>query len=259
MIRALIVDDEPIARNGIRILLADDTQLEIIGECGNGVDAVETIRRERPDLVFLDVQMPDLDGFGVLAALESDEVPTIIFVTAYDSYALRAFDVNAVDYLLKPFDRERFTSAVSRAKTRVRQNHVMRMSAEMVSLLEHLATTGRVTIPKWHAERVLIKDRGQVAFVRHDEIDWIEVRGNYLRLHVGSSSHLVRATLSEMLSRLGASGFIRISRSHAVCAEKVKNLRALPSGRLKLTLVDGTQLESSRRYTKQIAEFFKIT
>lgn len=259
MIRVLIVDDEPIARNGIRILLADDTDVEIIGECGNGVDAVEAIRRQRPDLVFLDVQMPDLDGFGVLAALEPHEVPTIVFVTAYDSYALRAFEVNAVDYLLKPFDRERFVTAVSRAKTQTRQNRVSRMSSEMASLLEHLAAAGRITAHQWHSKRVLIKERGQVTFVRNDEIDWIEVRGNYLRLYAGSANHLIRATLTDMMSRLSGLGFIRISRSHAVRADRVTHLRPLPSGRIKLTLADGTELDSSRRYTKQIAEFFEIT
>jgi two-component system LytT family response regulator len=259
MIRTLIVDDEPIARSGIRTLLAGDAELVIVGECSNGLAAVESIRTERPDLVFLDVQMPDLDGFGVLASLTPEEMPTIVFVTAYDSYALRAFEVNAVDYLVKPFDRERFVQALFRAKSRVRQNRVTDMSAEMLSLLEHLAATERVTRPRWHTDRVLIKDRGRVTFVPHSEIEWIEVRGNYVRLHVGSASYLVRATLSEMMSRLGVSGFLRISRSRAVCAEKVKELHTLPSGRLRLTMVDGMQLDSSRRFSREIAEFFELT
>jgi two-component system LytT family response regulator len=258
MIRAVIVDDEPIARNGLRALLKDDPDIQVIGECGNGVDAVSTIRREWPDLVFLDVQMPDLDGFGVLERLEPDQLPAIVFVTAYDQYAIRAFEVNAVDYLLKPFERGRFTDSLARAKRYIRQDRVGLLSERVLALLRHLSAGAPDSSRLYRADRVLIKDRGRVAFVQQADIDWIEVQGNYVRLAAGEASYLTRDTLAAMLEKLDAGRFLRISRSHAVNVEKVTELQPLANGRYMFTLVDGTQLESSRRYGKQVADYFEM-
>jgi two-component system LytT family response regulator len=258
MIRTLIVDDEPIARAGLRTLLEGDSDIQIIGECGNGVAALETIRRESPDLVFLDVQMPDIDGFGVLEQLKPNEMPAIVFVTAYDQYAIRAFEVNAVDYLLKPFDRERFTDSLGRAKRYIQHNRVSALSERINSLLRHLGSGAADGSRPYRVDRVLIKDRRRVSFVRQSDIDWIEVQGNYLCLHVGTERHLARDTLTAMLDKLDASTFLRISRSRAVNAEKVKELRPLESGRYCFTLADGTELQSSRRYGNQIEDYFRL-
>lgn len=258
MIRTVIVDDEPIARNGLRALLQSESDIQVVGECGNGVAAVETIQREHPDLVFLDVQMPDLDGFGVMERLQPEEMPAIIFVTAYDQYAIRAFEVNAIDYLLKPFDRERFKDALDRAKRTIRQDRVSVLSRKMFSLLKHLGEGQADGSRPYRGDRILIKDRRRVSFVRQADIDWIEVQGNYLRLHAGDESHLARDTLTGMLERLDPGIFLRISRSHAVNVEKVKELRSLENGRYCFTLADGTELQSSRRYGKQVEDCFKM-
>lgn len=257
MIRAVIVDDEPIARNGLRALLASDPDVQVIAECGNGRAAVDTIRRERPDLVFLDVQMPDLNGLGVLQRLQPDELPAIVFVTAYDQYAIRAFEVNAIDYLLKPFDRDRFAEALNRAKRHIRLDRVSALGDKMASLLTHLGAPGPAT-GAYRSGRILIKDRRRVSFVRQAEIAWIEVQGNYLRIHTTTESHLARDTLSAMLEKLDPTTFLRISRSHAVNVEMIKELRPLDSGRYSITLTDGTRLESSRRYGKQLETFLQL-
>jgi two-component system LytT family response regulator len=243
MIRALIVDDEPIARNGLRALLAGDRDVQIVGECGNGVVAVQAIQRERPDLVFLDVQMPDLDGFGVLDQLEPGEMPAIVFVTAYDQYAIRAFEVNALDYLVKPFDRDRFRDSLARAKRQIRQGSLSDLNDKMHSLLQRLGASSAAGARRPRTDRILVKDRSRVSFVRPSEIDWIEVQENYLCLHVGAERHLTRDTLTAMLERLDPTVFLRISRSRALNVEKVK---------------DGTKLESSRRQRGVVEDHFDL-
>jgi two-component system LytT family response regulator len=258
MIRTIIVDDEPIARSGLRALLAADPDVQVICECGNGIAAVEAVRREHPDLVFLDVQMPDLDGFGVLEQLQPEEMPAIVFVTAYDQYAIRAFEVNAIDYLLKPFDRDRFAESLARVKRHIQLDRVSSLSDKMVSLLKHLGSAAPGSSGTYRAGRILIKDRRRVSFVRQTDIDWIEVQGNYLRIHTGTESHLARDTLTAMLEKLDPTTFLRISRSHAVNVEKVKELRSLDNGRYCFTLSDGTELQSSRRHREQVEQYFDI-
>lgn len=256
MIRTIIVDDEPIARNGLRVLLAADPDVQVVCECGNGIAAVEAIRRENPDLIFLDVQMPDLDGFGVLEQLQPEEMPAIVFVTAYDQYAIRAFEVNAIDYLLKPFDRDRFAESLARVKRHIRLNRVSALSDKMVSLLRHLGSVAPGGSGPQRAGRILINDRRRVRFVRQVDIDWIEVQGNYLRIHTGADSHLARDTLTAMLEKLDPMTFLRISRSHAINVEQVEELRALDNGRYCFTLAGGTELQSSRRYREQVEQYF---
>ncbi|MGH9766915.1 MAG: LytR/AlgR family response regulator transcription factor [Blastocatellia bacterium] len=243
-IRALIVDDEPLARERIADLLADDAEVEIIGECGDGLAAVAAIENHKPDLIFLDVQMPELDGFGVLEAIE--EAPVIVFVTAYDQYALRAFEVHALDYLLKPFDRERFDKALQRAKHQIARERAGSVNRELVALLADLKSR-----PK-PLERLVIKTGGRVFFLRVDEIDWIEAAANYVKLHVGKESHLLRETINGLAAKLDPDKFLRIHRSIIINLERVKELQPWFHGDYVVILQDGTQLTSSRNYREQL-------
>ncbi|HEY3132016.1 MAG TPA: response regulator [Acidobacteriota bacterium] len=181
-IRALIVDDEPLARERIRTLLKDEPEVEIVGECADGRRAVSAVRERKPDLIFLDVQIPELDGFEVLKAVGPGAMPAVIFVTAYDQYALRAFDVHAIDYLLKPFDRQRFHRALRRAKDQISSEKYDHVNERLLALLEDLKGGQK------YLERLVIKSGGRVFFLRVDEIDWMEATGNYLRLHAGKAA-----------------------------------------------------------------------
>ena len=229
-IRALIVDDEPPARTSVRVLLHRDPQIEIVGECSSGSEAIFAIRNLRPDLVFLDVQMPECDGFDVLEMLGADQPPAIVFVTAYDQFAIRAFDAGALDYLLKPFDNRRFELAVDRAKQKV---HV------------------GISPPK-KSERLAIKNGGQILFVPIADIDWIEAADYYASLHVGGKTHLIRRALSELEGDLDPQAFCRVHRSAIVNLSRVTALETGPDGEHELKLRDGTALPLSRRYRKQL-------
>jgi len=245
-IRALIVDDEPLARERIIDLLMDDAEVEVIGECGDGLSAVAAIESQKPDLLLLDVQMPELDGFGVLDAVGADRLPVIIFVTAYDQYALRAFEVHALDYLLKPFDRERFDKALQRAKRQFARERVGAVNQQLVALLADLKAR-----PK-PLERLVIKSGGRVFFLRAEEIDWIESAANYVRLHVGRESHLLRETINSLAAKLDPEKFLRIHRSTIVNLERVKELQPWFHGDYVVILQDDTQLTSSRSYREQL-------
>lgn len=258
MIRTLIVDDEPIARNGIRALLAEQSDIEVVGVCEAGAEALNAIRNLRPDLVLLDVQMPDLDGFSVIAELEPEELPAVVFVTAYDEYALRAFDVNAVDYLLKPFDRERFAETLRRVRRHMRDEVNGALAARLSSLLGYVGSGAGGYRGRYLEDRFLIKERNRIKFIRRADVDWIEVVDNYVNLHVGAEAHLLRDTLTGIASKLDPSSFLRISRSNIINVQRVAELRALPNGRYRVLLNDGTSLESSRRYTKRLKEFFHL-
>ena len=243
-IRTLIVDDEPLARERLVDMLVGDKEVEIVGECGNGLTAVAAIDGYKPDLIFLDVQMPELDGFGVLEAIE--EKPVIVFVTAYDQYALRAFEVHALDYLLKPFDRERFDKALQRAKHQIARERAGAVNQELVTLLADLKAR-----PK-PLERLVIKAGGRVFFLRVDEIDWIEAAANYVKLHVGRESHLLRETINGLAARLDSGKFLRIHRSIIINLERVKELQPWFHGDYVVIMQNGTQLTSSRNYREQL-------
>src|SRR5262245_36771487 len=216
--RALIVDDEPLARERISDLLQADEELEVVGECGDGQAAVAAIQHLKPDLLFLDVQMPKLDGFDVLEAVGPDAMPVAIFVTAYDRYALRAFEVHALDYLLKPFDRERFQHALQRAKQQLERQKSGELNQRLVALLEDVKQQKPL-------DRLVIKSAGKVYFLRVEEIDWIEAAGNYLKLHVGDDTHLLREKMTTLESRLNAEQFLRIHRSTIVNVERIQELQ----------------------------------
>ncbi len=246
IIRALIVDDEKPARDLIDTLLRNEPDLEVVGECSNGTDAVAAIRRLSPDLVFLDVQMPGLDGFGVLAEVQTERLPLVVFVTAYDRHAIRAFEVHALDYLLKPFEYDRLRQAVRRARTELAQGPATACQDRLLTLLEELRAGSRT----W--DRLAIRDGGRVVFLQPDEIDWIEAEGNYVRLHVGKESHLLRQTLSSTQARLASMKFLRVSRSTIVNLERVKKWEPLFHGDSVVILRDGTRLTVSRAYRETL-------
>jgi two-component system, LytTR family, response regulator len=260
-IRALIVDDEPIARRGIATLLLDDAEIEVVGQVGDGRAAIEAIRTLEPDIVFLDVQMPELDGFDVVDAVGTDAVGAIVFVTAYDAYAIRAFEVSAVDYLLKPFDRERFAAALERAKKALRARETGDLHERVEALLELLENSPAAsrTSERKPVERIVVKDAGRVMFVRPGEIDWLDAAGNYVRLHVGKDTHLLRETMAGIEARLEPDRFIRISRSVIVNLDRVKEVQPLFNGSYAFVLTDGAKIESSRRYRQKLAVLFEST
>jgi two-component system LytT family response regulator len=249
-IKTLIVDDEPLARERIKRFLKKETDIEIVGECADGLEAVEKIRQLKPHLVFLDIQIPELDGFGVLEEVGVEEMPAVVFVTAYDQYALKAFDFHALDYLLKPYDAERFGRAVERARTQILSGQSSDIDQRLLSLLENLKTEQK------YLERLMIKSQGRVFFLRAEEIDWIEAEGNYVRLHVGKESHLLRETMNHLASRLDPAKFLRIHRSTLVHIERIKELQPMFSGDYTVILRDGTELTLSRTYRDNFLELF---
>ena len=241
-LKALIVDDEPLARERLRNFLAADPDVEIVGECTNGSHAVEAVLAKSPDLTFLDVQMPVMDGFEVLDALGPRRTGVVIFVTAYDKYALRAFDAFALDYLLKPFDRPRFHRALLRAKTFLRQDHATEVNQRLLALIESLKTGGK------YMQRLPIRESGRVLFLQAREIDYVEAAGNYVNLRIGKEAHLVRETMTHMESRLDPALFRRIHRSTIINLERIKELQPLFNGDYAVILRDGTRLTMSRTY-----------
>jgi two-component system, LytTR family, response regulator len=245
-IRALIVDDEPPARELIATLLRKEPDVDIVGECPDGRSAVAAIERLSPDLVFLDVQMPGLDGFGVLNALPSERWPLVVFVTAYDKHAVRAFEVHALDYLLKPFEYNRLREAVQRARAQLDHRDGPPHQARLLALLEDLQRRSQT----W--DRVAVREDRRVTFLRPDEIDWIEAEGNYLRLHTGKKSYMLRETMSAAEARLASKKFLRVSRSALVNLERVKEWQPLFHGDSILILVDGTRLTVSRVYRESL-------
>ncbi len=247
-LRTLIVDDEPLARQRIRALLEKENDVELIGECSNGNEAVTAVRRLHPALMFLDVQMPLLDGFGVLEALQNDRLPAVIFVTAYDRYAVRAFELHAMDYLLKPFDRARFGKALDRVRAQVAKDEVASAAKQVKALLQDVYSRHRPL------ERLMVKSGGKVTFLRLDEIDYLQAAGNYVRVYVGAEMHLLRETMNQLEERLKGSSFVRIHRSTIVNIERLRQLQSAFHGEFTVTLVSGAQLTLSRGYRDHLEE-----
>jgi two-component system, LytTR family, response regulator len=245
-IRTLIVDDEPLARTRLRTWLEAEGEVEVMGECGDGAQAVESIKKERPDLLFLDIQMPGLDGFAVLEALGEAVPPAVVFVTAYDQFAVKAFEVHAVDYLLKPFDRERFRAALGRAVARLQRPAAGSLQEQLAALMADLR------VPEQPAARVAIKTEGRVLLIKTADIDWIEAADNYVILHVGAQNHLLRETMSALEARLDPSKFMRISRSAIVNIEQIKELQPLFHGEHVVLLRGGAKLTLSRNYRDKL-------
>ena len=257
-LRAIVVDDEPAARRGLRLLLEREAEVEIVGEAATGPEAAALMRRERPDLAFLDVQMPGGSGFDALRELAPEERPAVVFVTAYDEHALRAFEVQAVDYLLKPFDDARFAAALARVKDEVRRRRGDRVNARLTRLLELLQRSDPPAVPVVAAtDRILIKSSGEIFFLKSEEIDWIEAEGDYMKFHVAGRVHLMRETMARLEARLDPARFVRIHRSTIVNLDRVQKLSPSFGGEYAVMLRDGTRLKLSRGYHERIARLLQ--
>lgn len=246
-IRTIIVDDEPLARRNLRVLLERDPQIEILEECRNGREAVKAINTLSPDLIFLDIQMPEMDGFDVLQHVGPEHIQAIIFVTAFDQYALKAFDVHALDYLLKPFDDERFARALERAKSQIAAREINQLSERLLALLEERETERKgSTRDPAYLTRLMIKASSRMMLLKVDEIDFIEADGNYAKLHVGRKTHLLREKMNDLEGRLDPAKFVRIHRSIIVNLDRIKELHPHFNGDYVVVLEDGRQLKLSR-------------
>jgi two-component system, LytTR family, response regulator len=247
-IRTLVVDDEPMARERIMSLLQQENDVEVIGQCSDGGQAVSAINQQSPDLVFLDVQMPGTDGFGVIQNIGADRMPTVVFVTAYDEYALKAFEVHALDYLLKPFGKDRFQETLKHAREHLERRRAGDLGRRLLALVQDL----KPEQPR--LDRLVVKSGGRVFFLRTEEIDWIEAAGNYVRLHLGEESHLFRETMNGMEGRLESRQFVRIHRSRIVNTERIKELQPWFNGEYVVILRNGTRLTLSRGYRERLQE-----
>jgi two-component system, LytTR family, response regulator len=263
-IRALIVDDESLAREALLVMLGDDPEREVIAECRNGREAVAAICERSPDVVFLDIQMPEMDGFQVIEEVGVERMPVTVFVTAFDKHALRAFEAHALDYLLKPFDYDRFDTALQRAKNLVRQKRLGEISETLFAVMQDMklkpgespsetddTKPARADHQK-PIDRVVIKASGRIYFLKTEEIDWIEASGDYLSLHSAGKTHLIRETMNSFHARLDARKFIRIHRSTIVNIERIKDIQPLFKGEYVITLTSGKRLKSSRGYRREL-------
>lgn len=241
-IRTVIADDEPLAREKLRGFLSRHPDFVLAGEAGDGLEAVSVIERVRPELLLLDIQMPELDGFEVLAALEGPSTPYVIFATAYDHYAVKAFEVGAVDYLLKPIAPDRFDQAVERARAELRRGDGAALAERLARVLEAAAPS------RPRVERFLIRERDRSLFVNTGEVDWIEAAGNYVKLHARGGTHLLRATMKDLLPRLDPAQFARIHRTAIVNLRRVKYLEPWSHGDQRVVLESGERLTLSRRF-----------
>jgi two-component system LytT family response regulator len=239
-IRTLIVDDEPLARKRIKRLLAEEPDISVIGECGSGPQTIKVIQETSPDLLFLDIQMPEIGGFEVLQSIPEGRMPIIIFITAYDQHALKAFEVHALDYLMKPFKQERFKQAVERARDHLRNNGTRGSNPGLTALI------GQLRAEQNYLTRFMVKSSNRVVLVRAGEVDWIESAANYALLHVGDKTHIVRETMQALEVKLSPKTFQRISRSVIVNLERVKELQPMGKGQYVIMLANGRQLTMSR-------------
>lgn len=247
-IRTIVVDDEPVARERIVSLLAQEPDIEVVGECADGQQAISAIQAQQPDLVFLDVQMPACDGFGVIERVGAERMPPVVFVTAYDEYALRAFEVHAVDYLLKPFGRDRFQQTLQHVREYLDRRRAGDLGKRLLALVHDLKPAPQ------KLDRLVIKSGGRVFFLRIDDIDWIEAAGNYVRLHLADDAHLFRETMNNMEARLDANRFVRIHRSRIVNTDRIKELQPWFNGEYVVVLQNGARLTLSRGYREKLQE-----
>jgi two-component system LytT family response regulator len=244
-VRVLIVDDEPLARQALRLLLAADPDVEIVGEC-SGVDGAKTVERVSPELMFLDVQMPEVDGFDLLEQIGVARAPVVVFVTAYSEHALRAFEVHAVDYLLKPVTEERFRTAFDRAKRRLGAAPSGHSAREILVALDTLAN------PHRHLERLAVRDGEKTVFVSVEDVEWVEALQNYVRLHVGRAAYLLHVPMNTIEAALDPQRFARIHRSHIVNVQRIKQMWSLSHGQYDVELLSGRRVQSGRTYGEKI-------
>ena len=247
-IRAMVVDDEAMARERVVSLLRQEQDIELIGECSDGQQAVNAINSQQPDLVFLDVQMPACDAFGIIEKVGADKMPAVVFVTAYDEYAVRAFEVHALDYLLKPFGRERFQQTLQHARSHVERRRAGDLGKRLMALVQDIKPEPQ------KLDRLVVKSGGRVFFLRTEDIVWIEAAGNYVRLHLGEDSHLFRETMNGIEARLDPQRFVRIHRSRIVNSDRIKELQPWFNGEYVVVLQNGTRLTLSRGYREKLQE-----
>lgn len=247
-IRVAIADDEPLARERLRSMLEGRERYAIVAECNDGVDALAALNQQDIDLLFLDVQMPGLDGFQILESAGAASLPLIVFVTAFNDYALRAFDASALDYLLKPFDRDRFEKTLTRVEERLASRERAEMSSELREFLRTLSTTA---VPE-HVSRFPVRANGEIYFVRVEDVDWIDAEGNYVALHAAGRRHLVRDTIKSLEGRLDPAKFVRVHRSAIINVDRLRRLQPYFHGEYVITLQDGTKLTSSRTYSDRL-------
>ena len=245
-IRTLIVDDEPLGRSLLRRLLAEEPDFETIGECANGAEALLAIRNDSPDLVFLDVQMPELNGFEVLAELSSEQLPVVVFVTAFDTFALKAFEAHALDYLLKPIADDRFFVALGRVKTFISGRESGEFRDRLLGLVRQVSQSTK------YLSRLAVESAGRFIFLKIGEIDWIQAAGNYLNLHVGKQSYFLRGRISEFEKNLSPEEFFRVHRSTIVNLDRIKEFQPLFKGEGLVVLKDGTELGASRSCSQKL-------
>ncbi len=244
-IRTLIVDDEPLARERLRTLLEDEHDVEVVGECSNGVEAVADILETTPDLVLLDIEMPELDGFSVLERVRqaTDQLPSVVFITAYHKYAIRAFEMHALDYLLKPFEVERLRQSVSRVRERMQNERTEDVRERILSMLGEIHSERRT-----YLERFAVQADERIFFVRTDEVEWIEAAGNYVRIHTATGSHMVRGTMQAVEAQLDPSRFLRVHRSAIVAVDRISEVQPWFRGEFKVVLAGGATLTVTRTY-----------
>ncbi len=252
-IRTIVSDDEPLAREKLRILLASETGVRIVAECRDGRQTIDALQTYKPDLLLLDIQMPGADGFQVLSAIPADDMPLVVFTTAYDQYAIRAFETHAVDYLLKPFDHERLHKAIERIRSELLKTNDREMTQRILDLLAGTRAESRVT------KRLAIKAAGRVVFLDVEEIDWVEAAANYVRLHVGKESHLLRESIGRISERLDPDRFVRVHRSTIVNVRRIKELQPCNSGEYIVVLKDGKELSCSRGYRTELHHLIEDT
>lgn len=253
-LRVLLVDDEPLALRKLRRLLSSERDIQIVAECSDGKAAADAIRRHAPDLVFLDVQIPELDGFQVLDSLAVRVLPVIIFVTAYDDHALRAFDAHALDYLLKPVGRDRFRESLDRARERVLERRAAGVvDARLLALQGERKATAEMATSRC-LTRIAIKGDGRAFFVRTDDVDWIEAADNYVRLHIGGTNHLVRESLRTLETKLDPRLFLRVHRSAIVNVDAIREMQPWFHGDHVIILRSGARLTCSRRYDERLRQ-----
>jgi two-component system, LytTR family, response regulator len=252
MIRVVIADDEPLARNRVRRLLSGEKDIEIVAECKNGREVVDALERHQPELIFLDIEMPELDGFGVMEEVGAEQMPVVIFVTAYDQYAVQAFETHALDYLLKPFDEERFHKALQRARGHMERSRSGEVAARLLAMLHDVRPQ-----PTPSSDRLVIKSGGRVVFLKSEEIDWVEAAANYVRIHAGNDEYLMRETMNAFEAKLDTRRFMRIHRSIIVNLEKIKELQPCNNGEYIVVLRTGKELSLSRSFRDRIQDYLR--
>jgi two-component system LytT family response regulator len=252
LLRTIVVDDEGPARDKLKILLGQESDIKLVAECESGAAAIAALKENKPDLLLLDIQLPDMDGFSVLKALSSEEIPIVIFTTAYDQYAIKAFDAHALDYLLKPFDHERLRDALHRARLAVRTHSDRVLTDRLLNILQ-------VARAAPQARRLLVRAGGRVVFLAYDEIEWIEAAANYVRVHAGKVSYMLRSSIGTIAEKLPNDQFVRIHRSTVVNARIIKELQPCNSGEFIVVLRNGKELSCSRGYRSGLRQLIDST